>query len=109
MTDSSRYDGIPFLRMLEFYVLWAIGELPQAEQDILNRMAPKLQSMYGGTGEWHDAIAAAMHMPPEMPVAIRDMWVRNLEVARSNGVTLAPQQFAEMFVDENFPTENPGE
>ena len=43
-----------------------------------------------------------MNMPPEMPEAIRDMWVRNLEIARMNGITLPPQQFAEMFVDENF-------
>ena len=107
MTDSSRYDGKPFLRMLELYALWAIGELPQADQDILNTMGPKLQSMYGGGGEWHDAIAAAMHMPAEMPAAIRDMWVRNLEIARANGVTLPPQKFAEMFVDENFADENP--
>jgi hypothetical protein len=107
MNDGSRHDGKPFLRMLELYVLWAIGELPQANQDILNTMAPKLQSMYGGRGEWHDAIAAAMDMPPEMPAAIRDMWVRNLEIARANGVTLPPQQFAEMFVDENFADENP--
>jgi hypothetical protein len=109
MTDGSRYDGKPFLRMLELYVLWAIGELPQAEQDTLNTMAPKLQSIYGGGGEWHDAIAAAMHMPPEMPAAIRDMWVTNLEIARANRVTLPPQKFAEMFVDENFADENPAD
>jgi hypothetical protein len=107
MSDSSRYDGQPLLRLLEHYVLWAIGELPQAEQDVLNRMAPKLQSIYGGGGEWHEAIAAAMDMPQEMPAAIRDMWVRNLEIARTNGVMLPPQKFAEMFVDENFGDENP--
>jgi hypothetical protein len=107
MTDGSRYDGQPLLRLLELYVLWAIGELPRAEQDTLNTMAPKLQSIYGGGGEWYDAIAAAMHMPPEMPEAIRDMWVRNLEIARANEVTLSPRQFAEMFVDENFADEDP--
>ena len=90
------------MRLLEFYVLWAIGELPRAEQDTLKSMAPKLQSIYGGGGEWHNAIAAAMDMPAEMPAAIRDMWVKNLEIARANGVTLPPQQFAEMFVDENL-------
>ena len=51
MIDGSRYDGQPLLRLLELYVLWAIGELPQAEQDRLNTMAPKLQSIYGGGGE----------------------------------------------------------
>jgi hypothetical protein len=106
MTDGYRHAGKPFLRMIELYVLWAIGELPQANQDSLNNIAPKLQSMYGGGGEWHEAIAAAMHMPLEMPAAIRDMWVRNLEIARANEVTLPPEKFAEMFVDENFLEEN---
>jgi hypothetical protein len=64
-------------------------------------MAPKLQAIYGGNGEWHEAISAAVHMPPDMPLAIRDMWAKNLEIARSNGVTLAPQTFAEMVVDDN--------
>ncbi|UDL89496.1 hypothetical protein LGH82_31340 [Mesorhizobium sp. PAMC28654] len=65
-------------------------------------MGPKLQAIYGGDGQWDDAIAQAMHMPDEMPEAIRDMWARNQKIARDNNVTLTPQQFAEMFVDSNF-------
>jgi hypothetical protein len=41
-------------------------------------------------------------MPADMAVAIRGMWTRNLEIARAKGVTLQPQAFAEMFVDENL-------
>lgn len=102
MSTNPRYDGKPLLRLLELYVLGAIGELAQSEHDRLNAMAPKLQAIYGGGGQWQDAVAAAVHMPSEMPAAIRDMWARNLEIARVNGVTLPPQQFAEMFVDENL-------
>jgi hypothetical protein len=102
MATNPRYDGQPLLRLLELYVLWVIGELSQESEDGLKKMAPKLQSIYGGDGQWHDAIAQAMHMPEGMPAAIRDMWARNLEIARVNNVTLTPQQFAEMFVDNNF-------
>ncbi|MER8395249.1 hypothetical protein NKH10_25755 [Mesorhizobium sp. M1340] len=102
MLTNPRYDGQPLLRLLDVYVLWAIGELSQESEDGLKRMAPKLRSIYGGDGQWHDAIAHSMHMPEGMPAAIRDMWARNLEIARVNGVTLPPQKFAEMFVDENF-------
>jgi hypothetical protein len=31
------------------------------------------------------------------------LWLRNLEIARANGASLSPRQFAEMFVDSNFP------
>lgn len=102
MAGNPRYDGKPLLRLLELYVLNAVGELSQSEEQALERMAPKLKEIYGGNGEWHEAIAASVHMPPDMPISIRNMWAKNLEIARSNGVTLAPQAFAEMVVDDNF-------
>lgn len=102
MASNPRYDGKPLLRLLELYVLWAIDELPATERQTLERLAPKLQAIYGGDGEWYEAVAAAVHMPADMPIAIRDMWTRNLEIARVNGATLHPQMFAEMFVDENL-------
>jgi hypothetical protein len=102
MDTKSRYDGKPLLRLLELYVLRVIDELAQSEQDTLNAIAPKLQAIYGGGGQWYDAVAAAVRMPSEMPTAIRDMWAKNLEITRANGVALPSQQFAEMFVDENL-------
>ena len=102
MSDN-RYEGKPLLRLLELYVLHVIEELPATEQETLNRLAPKLQAVYGGNGAWHEAITAAVHMPAEMPQFIRDMWEKNLEIARTNNVPpLTPQKFAEMFVDENL-------
>lgn len=102
MASNPRYDGKPLLRLLELYVLWAIDELPPAERQTLERMAPKLCAIYGGKGEWYEAVAAAVHMSADMPVAIRDTWARNVKIARANGVTLHPQMFAEIFVDENL-------
>ena len=105
MSDNSRYDGKPLLRLLEFYVLNAIGELPLPEQDGLNRLAPKLQAIYGGDGQWHEAVGAAVRVPADMPQLIRDMWAKNLEIARANNVpALSAQKFSEMFVDENLTT-----
>jgi len=105
MSDNVRYDGKPLLRLLELYVLKALGELPILEQETLDRMAPKLQAVYGGNGTWHGALEAAVQMPADMPQQIRGMWDQNLEVARANNVPpLSAQKFAEMFVDENLVT-----
>ena len=105
MSDNSRYDGKPLLRLLELYILKALGELPAPEQETLDRMAPKLQAVYGGNGTWHGALEAAVHMPADMPQQIRDMWAKNLEIAKAKNVpALSAQQFAEMFVDENLTT-----
>ena len=105
MSDNDRYDGKPLLRLLELYILKAIGELPLVELETLTRLAPKLQAVYGGNGQWDEAVGAAVHMPADMPQSIREMWDKNLEIARANNVPpLSPQKFAEMFVDENLTT-----
>jgi hypothetical protein len=105
MSDNVRYDGKPLLRLLELYILNALDELPVPEQDSLNRLAPKLQAVYGGNGSWHGALEAAVQMPADMAQLIRDMWAKNLEIARTNNVpALSAQKFAELFVDENLVT-----
>jgi len=105
MSDNVRYDGKPLLRLLELYILKALDELPPLEQETLTRLAPKLQALYGGNGSWDDAIAAAVHMPADMPQQIREMWDKNLEIARTNNIpALSAQKFAELFVDENLTT-----
>jgi hypothetical protein len=40
-----------------------------------------------------------------LPDEVRRMWANNQDIARKNGLTLTAQQFAEMFVDENFAPE----
>jgi hypothetical protein len=44
-------------------------------------------------------------MDADTPQQLRGMWARNLEIARANGLTLTPAEFAMMVVDENFPLE----
>ena len=102
MVTDTRYDGKPLLRLLELYVLRAIGELPAAEEATLNAMAPKLQALYGGGGHWYEAVAASVHLPDSISDTIRSMWRKNRDIARANRVALTPQKFAEMFVDDNL-------
>ena len=101
-TSNPRYQGKPLLRLLEFYVLWSIDQLSETDAKGLQEMTPKLQSVYDAQGDWQQVVAVAMQFPPNMPVMIRDLWVRNSEIARQHQATLTPQQFAEMFVDENL-------
>lgn len=99
---TSRYEGNPLLRLLECYVLWAIGELDDLQQATLEKMTPNLQSTYGVQGQWHEIIASVMDLPLNMPALIRDMWDKNQAIAREKSLSLLPQQFAEMFVDQNL-------
>lgn len=103
MTESdSRYRGKPLLRLLESYVLSAIGQLPEKNARILKEITPNLRSLYRADGDWEQIISKIMELPPNMPALIRENWAKNTDIAKKNGLILSPQQFAEMFTDENF-------
>ncbi|WP_440534001.1 hypothetical protein [Variovorax sp. YR566] len=100
---TSRYAGRPFLRLLEFYVLDAIGQLDERYATTLQRMEPKLQETYGMQGSWSEIVRAQMQFPDSLPEKIRLLWERNLESARASDLAIDPERFAEVFVDQNFP------
>ena len=100
---NSRYQGKPLLRLIECYVLWAINELSEKDGKNLTEMAPKLREVYGIDGKWNEIIGGVMSFPDNMPELVRDMWARNQEVAMQKNTTLSPEQFAQIFVDQNFP------
>jgi hypothetical protein len=103
MISNPRYDGKPLWRLLDLYVLWAIGELPPDQEDVMNRAAPKLQAQFGGGGQWQEAAERAAGIEATAAQEIRDMWERNQVVARAHGLTLTPEEFAMKVVEDNFP------
>lgn len=104
MNVKDRYIGKPFLRLLECYVLRAIGELTADEETKLKKMAPKLREVYKSKGVWYEIVAEVMEISDSVPAKIEGFWKKNSELAKQNGENLLPQDFAEMFVDHNFPT-----
>jgi hypothetical protein len=100
---NPRYDGKPLLRLIELFVIDAIGELQPKDAANLEAMTPKLQELYRTAGDWREAVSKAMAFPDSMPEAIRAMWAKNRQIAVQNGVTLSAEEFAVMFVDSNIP------
>ena len=100
----SRYDGKPFLRFLDCYVLKSIGELDVQQERALDAMAPKLASLYGEEGTWFDIVASQMHFPATLPDQIKGIWERGKADAAQKGIVVSPDEFTRQFVDTNFPT-----
>jgi hypothetical protein len=94
--------GKPLLRLLECYVLHAIGELASTDEAKLRAIEPDLARIYARSGSWIEIIASTMDLPSNLPDTILTMWRRNQIVARERGVPLTPQRFAEMFLDQNL-------
>lgn len=99
-----RYAGKPFLRLLECYVLFAIGQLDERQQETLQRMEPKLADVYNVSGTWLDIVSSQMVFPETLPQQIREIWESNLVKAHERGSPVDPNEFAMAFVDQNFPS-----
>ena len=102
MTSESRYDGKPFVRLLDCYVLRAIGHLDEPQAAALKAMEPKLGAVYGSTGTWFEIVAQQMAFPPELDDQMRAIWATGCEKARRMGFEPDPGEFTAQFVDTNF-------
>lgn len=99
---SGRYSGKPFLRLLECYVLWSVGQLPKEQAEMLEGMAPKLGATYGVDGTWQEVVASQMEFPPDLSEALQGMWDRTLVDAGGQRGTVDPEIWAQQVVDSNF-------
>jgi hypothetical protein len=103
-----RYAGQPFLRLLECYVLDAIDQLDDSQRNTLQLMEPKLEKLYGVPGTWKEIVGAQMDFPQAFPEKIRDVWNKNLALAREHGAAVDPNEFAKAFVDQNLHRKGDG-
>jgi hypothetical protein len=93
--------GKPFLKLVDSFILKSIGELDSSQETLLVAMTPKLRETFSSTGTWEEVVIERLHFPANIRDSINAMWIRNQEIAKQNGATLAPMQFVEMFVANN--------
>lgn len=101
----SRYDGKPFLRFLDCYVLSSIGHLDEKQENTLIKITPKLSQALGVRGSWFEIVAAQMEFSSDLPVKILKIWEAGQARAKEHGVSVDPEEFARQFVDKNFPVQ----
>lgn len=99
----NRYEGKPFLRLLECYVLSAINQLTDEQRTALSALEPKLQELYGEQGSWSDIVASQMDFPESLVEKIKEVWRLNSEKFSQAGAQINAEDFARHFVDTNFP------
>ena len=101
---SDRYAGKPFLRLLESYILDAIGHLDPAADGALQAMEPQYREMFGATGSWREIVVSRMQFPEGMQSAVREVWQSGRERFRAaNGREPDAEEFTRVFVDTKFP------
>jgi hypothetical protein len=98
---ADRYAGKPFLKLIDSFVLKSIGELDPSQESLLVQMTPKFQETFACSGSWEDIVISQLQFPPNIRESIQEIWNKNQDIAKQNGVVLAPMQFVEMFVANN--------
>lgn len=101
---SDIYQGKPFLRLLDAYVLDAIGELDGESDASLTAQEPRYRELFGATGDWRTIVVQRMQFPDGMAGAIREVWTKGrTKFIAAHGHEPDPVEFMRTFVDTHFP------
>ncbi|SEB84363.1 hypothetical protein SAMN04490187_2181 [Pseudomonas jessenii] len=98
----SRYEGKPFLKLLDFYVLKSIGRIEPEQLNALAQLEPKLRETYATQGTWFEIVAEQMDLPDELPSHINAAWDSYSKHMQQKGLTADPMEFTYRFVDTNL-------
>ncbi len=100
---TSRYDGRPFLRLVDSYFLDVIGQLGDAGRLGLERIEPKLREVYNCPGSWQEIVREQLDFDVGIDDQVRIIWSGYLAAASAAGRSVSPNEFVEEFVSVNFP------
>lgn len=99
-----RYTGKPLLRLVDSYVLDAIGHLPPEVDAKMTEMEPKFREAFGDTGSWREMVVKQMRFPAGLQGAIRELWEKGrVRFREAQGREPDPAEFTQNFVDKHFP------
>lgn len=99
----NRYDDKPFLRLLDCYVLDAIGQLDDAQRKNLEKLVPRLAKTFASGGTWQQMVAQQLEFSDSVPDKIRQFWQGYLDRAESVNRSVHPAEFVAEFIGQNFP------
>lgn len=101
---SDRYQGKPFLELLDAWILDAIGHLDSATDSALTAREGEFRSLFGGTGDWRAQVVQRMQFPEGMAGAVCELWEKGAaKFVAAQGYQPEPAEFVRSFVDKNFP------
>jgi hypothetical protein len=96
-----------FRKLVDCYVMNAIGALDTSTAMLLQQMTPRLQEIYDHQGSWDEIVRHVLDLPVGIESRILELWNANKEKAASVGVTLSPKEFAVAFVDKHITGQSP--
>ena len=99
--SEPRYKDSPINLFFEDLILDVLGQLPPGDAEKLQAM--DLQRVFNTkASDWREVVREVLHLSDTIEVAIWDLWLRNRENLRREGLNLHPLAFSQDFVDHYF-------
>ena len=97
---ADRYEGRPFLRLLDSFFLWSIGVLDDTTNSKLEALAPRFRQTFGmESGTWQEIVMEQMGFDDEYVEWAREKWQRQLDHDRTIGQEHNPLAWAQAMTD----------
>ena len=104
--NESRYQNKPMLRLLDAYVLDAIGLLDKLSLSACEAISSRLKSALGVDAEtWQEVVELSMDIPTTSRDELRTLWASEVDRASTVGEVPNALTFARNLVDINFDPE----
>ena len=91
---SPHNDGHPLGKLIESYVLSAIGELSPESHEQLAQMTPRLRAAFHASGDWRSIVRQILGFDEEYDRELRAAWARNQLRANALGDTYSEYDYA---------------
>jgi len=86
------------------FILDTLKELPTEKSELIGNM--NLDNVFSTDfNDWKKTIKKVLNLSDTIEIAIKDLWLRNSEIAKNDGTELNADQFADLFI-ENYYVEN---
>ena len=86
------------------FILDTLKELPTEKSELIGNM--NLDNVFSTDfNDWKKTIKKVLNLSDTIEIAIKDLWLRNSEIAKNDGTELNADQFADLFI-ENYYLEN---
>jgi hypothetical protein len=86
------------------FILDTLKKLPTEKNDLIENM--NLDNVFSTDfNDWKKTIKKVLNLSDTIEIAIKDLWLRNSEIARNDRTELNADQFADLFI-ENYYVEN---
>jgi hypothetical protein len=87
------------------FILDTLKELPTEKSDLIGNM--NLDNVFSTDfNDWKKTIKKVLYLSDTIEIAIKDLWLRNSEIAKNNGTELNADQFADLFIENYYAKNN---